>query len=157
MKLWRGRKDAPRLQSDQSAASHDQTDPLEGFQDQPFVNAAALFRDGNYQDVIKLVTAAIDEGMGTLICSCLPTMHRWGVGLGLGFGLENKDDSKLGRHSLLCITPPLPLFLLTPPCNTSFSLLPIPVSLLISVSHSSLSLSPTLPKVTQCLFLMHCC
>ena len=109
MKLWRGRKDAPRLQSDQSAASdeshdpkptdqsnhteeqppqeqapdqpepppesHDQIDPLEGFQDQPFVNAAALFRDGNYQDVIKLLTAAIDEGMGTLICSCLPTMH----------------------------------------------------------------------------------
>ena len=32
------------------------------------VNAAALFRDGNYQDVIKLLTAAIDEGMGTLIC-----------------------------------------------------------------------------------------
>ena len=109
IKLWRGRKDTPRLQSHQSAASdeshdpkptdqsnhteeqppqeqapdqpepppesRDQIDPLEGFQDQPFVNAAALFRDGNYQDVIMLLTAAIDEGMGALICSSLPTMH----------------------------------------------------------------------------------
>ena len=27
-------------------------------------------------------------------CPGLPTMHCWGVGLGLGFGLENKERSK---------------------------------------------------------------
>ena len=60
-------EEPPQQTTDQSEPppeSHDQTDPLEGFQDQPFVHAAALFRDGNYQDVIKLLTAAIDEGMG---------------------------------------------------------------------------------------------
>ena len=49
--------------ADQSEAeSHDQTDPLQGFRDQPFVNAAAQFQDGNYMGIIEVLTTAVNKG-----------------------------------------------------------------------------------------------
>jgi len=49
-------------QSEAPQESHVLTDPLKGFRDQPFVNAAAQLRDGNCMGIIELLTAAVNEG-----------------------------------------------------------------------------------------------